>query len=82
MRTRWLDDEGDPLPPSRITRLDLLILALHAVTSVIGEAARVADGVKTLIQQHNNYLVEREEFSVGVSMAIESLIEEGVEEDG
>ena len=72
MRTRWLDDEGDPLPPSRMTRLD----------NLIGEAARVVDGVKTMTQQHNNYLVELEEFSVDVSLAIETMTEAGVVDDG
>lgn len=82
MRTRWLDDEGDPLPPSRVTRLDLAVLVLHSITQVIGEAARVADGLKTMVQQHNNYLVELEEFSVDVSLAIETMMEEGVDGDG
>jgi hypothetical protein len=81
MRTRWLDDEGDPLPPSRVTRLDLAVLLLHSLANVVGEAARVIDGFKVITQQHNNYLVELEEFSVDVSLAIETMTE-GVEEDG
>ena len=82
MRTRWLDDEGDPLPPSRMTRHDLAVLMLHSFANVVGEAARVVDGLKTLVQQHNNYLVELEEFSVDVSLAIETMVEEGVDDDG
>jgi hypothetical protein len=65
-----------------MTRLDLTVLLFHSLANVVGEAARVVDGFKVLVQQHNNYLVELEEFSVDVSLAIETMTEEGVVDDG
>jgi hypothetical protein len=65
-----------------MTRLDLTVLVLHSLANIVGEAARVVDGLKVLAQQHNNYLVELEEFSVDVSLAIETMTEEGVVDDG
>lgn len=81
MRTRWLDDEGEPLTPSRLTRLDLAVVALSMCSNILHELGSVASTCLLMVQAHNNYLVEQDEFAHHVLLSIESLSER-VEEDG
>jgi len=73
MRTRWLDEEGDYLPSSRMTRLDLLVIALHYASNLALNTAELLSSLKTATQQHYNYEVDQEEFASEVSQDIETL---------
>ena len=77
MRTRWLDGEGDPLPDSRMTLLDLAIIGLDTTLGVVGEALSGLALLSTLVKSHYNSLVEADEFYADVAQAIETITDKG-----
>lgn len=73
MRSKWINDDGEPIDSSRATWLDFLVLGTTVLSNLTETASRGIDSFRVLIQQHYNWQVDQEDFYSEVAQTIETL---------
>lgn len=73
MRTKWLDEDGDPLTSSRLAGVDLLIVGMNWISNLLSATEAFIESVGSLTRQHSNWTADLDNFHEEVTHSIETL---------
>lgn len=67
------DEDGEPIPPRRLEKIDLIILPFAFLQQVAEAAAETLDKFVYLLCSHANYKIDKTQFADQVRAEIESI---------